>query len=241
MCIKRVGRKLRPFCLSYTTSVDLRLLPQIKLQISELNDAPHNSNRMSPFKLAALTEFVKKHGISQEFVVYNDGERWVIVDGHHRKQAVLANYPSNSIVDCRDATSLSEAERTELTLSLNNNRGEIDLGLVVNDLEFLLEAGRTMDDLTIVGFRPSELEALLKPAGEASEDELLEDYMAASRSEDDGDGPVTAFTLEIPLRTGEEVLGVKKALRKAGGKGNKDLGKGLRAVLGMDEDESEEF
>ena len=219
---------------------ELQELPRTDIRLRMLSNAPRNSNKMSEFKYAGLKAFIAKYGVAQDVVAYRiDGSttEWQIVDGHHRVRAMRElGIDPETVITVRDASGLDEAERLELTLSLNNNRGEPDLGMVSLDLDFLIENGRTYEDFSLIGFDADEAAALVGATGELTEEDLLSDAMDLERERPD-DKPAKVFTLELVLSSAKELRLAKNRLRRAGGKGNKDLAKGFRALAGIDEDD----
>lgn len=225
------------------TTITADILPRLELDLDVLVSAPRNPNRMQPHKYAALKEFIRKHGFAQDIVVRKhptaDG-KWEIVDGHHRVKAVREIGGINGLVPCRDATHLDASERTELMLSLNNNRGELDLTAVSLEFDLLQDDGRTVEDLQITGFTIDEIETLIGATQELSEEDLLEDAILTESNRD----PETTedqkvFVLEVALASAKELRKAKAKLRRAGGKlkGDQAITQGLRSVLGLDGDD----
>ncbi|PCJ25645.1 MAG: hypothetical protein COA94_06090 [Rickettsiales bacterium] len=212
-------------------------LPRLVTPLNTIRDAPRNSNVMPVHKYAALKKFIARNGLAQEIVVYREdptSSEWVITDGHHRVRALRELWDPSSPVPCLDASGLTTVERIELTLSLNNNRGQLDLSLVSTEIDFLLEAGRELVDLDVTGFTIDELEALSGATLELDEASLLDDAMATEVARDK---PDKVFVLEVTLATARELKLAKGRLRRAGGKGNRDLAKGFRAIAGLDGDD----
>lgn len=216
---------------------DPKILPSAYIQLQDIVDAPNNPNRMPEHKYQALMRFIARSGLAQELVVHKlEDDKWEIVDGHHRAKALRELWEPTQLVPCLDATELDDIERRELSLSLNNNRGQLDLSLVSLEVDWLVEQGRELEDLEITGYTMPELEALSGATVAVSEEDLLSDAVAL---EEERKPPSKApvFVLEVPMASAKELRTVKTRLRRAGGKRNKDLAKGLRILAGLDEDD----
>jgi len=219
-----------------TKELTPEILPQIDVRLGDLVDAPRNPNRMPDHKREALRKIIRRNGLAQELVVWKpnpEGDEYEIVDGHHRKDVLLELWSLDEKVPCRDASGLDPVDRKELSLSLNNNRGELDLTLVSTEVDELIAEGRTIEDLEVTGFTIEELEALTGATIETTEEQLLEDASALERTREE-EKPERVFEIVIPVKSANERRKLLQTLRKAGGRGNKDLRVGLLALAGWD-------
>ncbi len=221
------------------TTITADILPHVEIGIDDLVAAPRNPNKMPKHKFEALKRFITKHGFAQDIVVRQHPRKpgkWEIVDGHHRVQAVqeIGGFTG---LPARDASSLDDAEIVELMLSLNNNRGDLDLTAVSIEFDMLIDGGRSVEDLTTTGFTADEIETLIGATQELTEDELLQDAIISenNRANEESED-LHVFTLEVSLASAKELRKAKTRLRKAGGKlkGEKALTQGLRSILGLD-------
>lgn len=203
----------------------------IDAPIDLLDDAPLNANRMTPAKFAQLVESIKRVGFVQHVLVTPVLDRFQVVDGHHRRDAMrqLGRTHVPAVV-------LEPGEDPRLVaLALNRIRGETDLSVaaqVVTDLMEVMDAA-AMD---ISGFSERELASLVD-ALEGPREPTLADLAEAEIPEpveepDSGDRP---FVLELSFRSRADLNAAKRALRRAAGKGG-DLADGLLRLAGGDEE-----
>lgn len=160
----------------------------LTLPLSEIHPRPgENPNELSPAQFDLLVNAVKKLGFLQPVTVRlrPDGA-YELIDGHHRcraaAQAGLKAVPA-LVTDATDEQALAEV------LSLNRLKGEVDLGKASIMLRDLAAAG--FDDLTLTGFNPAEVQALLADA-EASIRALDDLGEGAGLGEEVDDPPVNA-------------------------------------------------
>jgi len=153
-----------------------------------------------------------------------------IVDGVHRcraaRDANLSHVPA--VVLPMD---YPEEKARLLQIGMNRLRGELDLVAVGETLAELSELVPDLD-LALSGFTEAEVDGLLAAQSPINPNDLLGDGMDAPDPAD-AQPEAAVFMLEIPLDSAAELKAAKKSLRRAGGKGNRDLAKGLRAALGL--------
>jgi ParB-like chromosome segregation protein Spo0J len=198
----------------------------ILVPLDKLGDAPRNANKMSPAKFQLLVESIKRVGFVQHVLVRAiANERWEMVDGHHRRDALR--------ILGHDAVPAVELEGDEdprlVALALNRIRGETDLAAASLVIEELTEAGFNFSDLTISGFSDRELSELVA-ALESTDDPSLDDLDGLEEPEPVGTPVARPFLLELTFASKADLVLVRKALRKAAGKGG-NLADGLLRVV----------
>jgi ParB-like chromosome segregation protein Spo0J len=193
----------------------------IPISLDSLDNAPLNANRMSPTKYLQLIESIKRIGFSVPITVRAKGDRYEIIDGHHRAKAVREIGATQTI----PAIVLGANEDPRLVaLALNRLRGETDLSIASELLANLIDDGFHYDDLQIAGFSELELQELVHSLKQIDPD--LEDLDGAEMPEEIGTPVARPFLLELTFRNREDLAEAKRALRKACGKGG-DLADGL--------------
>lgn len=203
----------------------------IDAPIDLLDDAPLNANKMTPAKLDQLVQSIKRVGFVQHILVTSVGDRWQIVDGHHRRRA-MAQLGRTHV----PAVVLEPGEDPRLVaLALNRIRGETDLSVaaqVVTDLMEVMDASA----LDISGFSERELASLVD-ALEGPREPTLADLAEAELPEpvEEPNPEDRPFVLELAFRSRADLNAAKRALRRAAGKGG-DLADGLLRLAGGDEE-----
>lgn len=187
-----------------------------------------NPNRMEEDKYVLLVAGIRRFGFLQPILVRSvDGYGWEIVDGHHRLRACLEiGLPDMPCVDC---TGKTDEEIKALMVSMNRNRGELDLGIVAGGLLDLSNTGWSTEELTVTGFTLSEVEDLL--ASTKIDADVMDQPIALA---DDEPAPPSEFVLEILFATKSDFSAARRALKKSAGKGG-DLAAGLMRALGLDD------
>lgn len=204
-------------------------LPSQQVSIASLVPDPNNPNVMDPARYAELRRAIEQEGFLQPILVAPIAEapgRFWLVDGHHRVRAAAeVGYIDVPAI----AREMTGQQVTLLRMGMNRLRGELDLTKATDLLQGLVKAGVPLDALWLSGFSPSELDGLLR-APEVRQD----DFPAVSPVL--ADEPVAAerpFALEVSFGSRQDLVAVKRALRRAGG-ASRDMAFGLLAVLGLD-------
>lgn len=204
----------------------------IDVLISKLVEDPDNPNKMTDEEFKALVKNIQTVGFLQPILIQaledSDGE-YKIVDGHHRARAAQAAGLSKVLAVVWDGT---EEMRQALAIGMNKLRGALNLGEVARIMQELSAKGWGVDDLTITGYSDEEITDLLKSAQPTDADEVLEGAAAGLDQEpasDEGDGE-RAYALELTFKTPDDLRRVRKALKKAAGKGG-ELGDGMLVLL----------
>lgn len=201
----------------------------IQVALDKLVAAPTNANVMSPEKSASLVESIRRIGFVVPIVVKPleplDTGMYSIVDGHHRVDACHE-------LDMTDVWAVvleSEEDERVVALALNRLRGETDLATASMIIAELVDEGLAPVDLNITGFSQKEIDELLA-ATNSSDDVSLEDLSGTEVPEEVGTPPPRPYLLELTFRSKEDLASVRKALRKAVGKGG-DLADGLLRLV----------
>jgi hypothetical protein len=185
------------------------------IPVDLIDEASDNPNRMPAHKYQALKASMKR-GIKQNIVVQVNGDRFIARDGNHRTRAArelgIPALPAFVVQD--------EAEAKALMISMNNTRGEIDLGLAAGVIADLHNNAKwSLDDLAVTGYTQQELNDLLAAVGDPTPDDIIADGLPAAPLEDEREGnrPGKALLLEIEFDDEEAYRLCKKALKRAGG------------------------
>lgn len=185
-----------------------------------------NPNVMSAAEQAALTHAIATFGFTQPIEVTPRGDgTFTVIDGVHRVESATAL--GMTAVPALVHEGLSPQEVVVRRISLNKNRGHLDLGIVRAQLAEAIATTVEPLDLTATGFSEDEINALLS-AGEA-------DFNAGSMDGDDEEPAKNERPHEVVLtfRTKKDADAVRKGLRRASGK-HKDMSAGALALLGLD-------
>lgn len=208
----------------------------IKIRVDELKPNRYkNPNKMEPDRYVLLVAAIRRFGFLQPVLVRHvpdsnvpEASFYEIIDGHHRVNA--AKEVGLVEVACVDATGKTDEEVQALMVSMNRNRGELDLAIVAAGMVDLTQSGWSIDDLAVTGFTTQEIEDLLASTKIGTEDILDQPIAPPEDDGQDGDDP---FVLEISFASKDDMVACRKALKRAAGKGG-DLGRGLIKALGLE-------
>lgn len=203
---------------------------EIESDLAAMADPESNPNSMPDADYQVLVRAIRENGFLQPVLLLElGGGLREIVDGVHRVRAAR-----EVGLDRVPAIVLPEGTPRErakiLQVGMNRLRGELDLVKVAGTLGELLDGDW---DVSLSGFDGDQIRGLLDAMEPPNTDDF-DDGMSGDSAPGSGDGEGATFTLEILLDTAAELKAAKKALRKAGGRGNKDLAVGLRAALGLE-------
>ena len=200
-------------------------LSQTEMSPSRIDPAPNNPNVMEPERYAALVEAIRRFGFLQPVLVRphpDDARRFIACDGHHRVRAAMeVGLASIPVVV---AGNITQEEADALQIAMNRLRGELDLSATATILDSLRAAGWGASDLGVLGFSLEEVSDLL--ASLDSDPDILPESI---ESPDDPATPA-GFVMEIEFDSAEQMRVVKRALRRAAGKG-RPLSHGLLKLL----------
>jgi ParB-like chromosome segregation protein Spo0J len=198
------------------------------LSLSKLRPAPRNANVMSVHLYGALVSSIRRVGFIDPILARDLGDgSYEIVDGHHRSRAAV----DAGLGDVPALVLAGDEDPKLVALALNRIRGETDLAVAAEIVQELLANGLDEVDLSMTGFTDAEIRELAS-ALDTSEPSL-DDVGGLSTPEEVGTRPAKPFLLELTFRSKEELALVRKALRKAAGKGN-DLSEGMLVLVGHD-------
>jgi ParB-like chromosome segregation protein Spo0J len=196
-----------------------------RVPIDDLVPAPVNANKMDAETYQRLVAAMKTLGpnLQPVLVVPLGSTKYHIVDGHHRVEAAREAGYADILVAIAD---LDDAERALLGLSMNRMRGEVDLHVASEILTELVDDGMDAALLALAGFGDQELTALLASQTETEipPADVDSDFDEPARVE-------TPFLLEVTFKTRDDLKRVKRALKRAAGKGSDDLGAGLLRLV----------
>lgn len=200
------------------------------LPLSVLDPCPEeeNPNVMTVEETEALRLAIQRFGFRQPISVASPSKgRYAIIDGVHRVEAARALGMTEVPCDIIEEV-LGRDEVIARRLSMNRNRGRIDLGIasmILHELRFDhswseadLSAVMPADELaTLLAPPPTEPEAGGAGSGSAS---------------GPGDLPDRPHTLELAFADAKVLKVVQTKLRKASGDA-KDVSTGLLHLLGL--------
>lgn len=190
-----------------------------------LDDAPINANVLPDSKFRELKASIARIGFAVPIVARDKGDgRFEIIDGHHRVRAMRemgeTHIPGVLLEEGEDPRTVA--------LALNRLRGETDLAIASRMLAEMMEDGIIVEDLSITGFTERELAELV--ASVTDVEPTLDDLANAELPEPVGEPAARPFLLELTFRDKDALKEVRKALKKAAGKGN-DMADGLLRVV----------
>lgn len=198
-----------------------------RVAIALLVPAPVNANRMTEEDHAALVRAMMHLGVDLQppLVRPLPGGRYEIVDGHHRVEAAKQAGATHMLVA---VCALTDEEAQLLGLGMNRVRGEIDLGVASDVLRVLVQNGANADLLALSGFNTEEMEALLA----AHEDESPSP-VASFDDEEETPTSLGQFVLEVAFDRKDDMGKVRRAVKRAAGKGG-TLAQGLLRLIEED-------
>jgi hypothetical protein len=163
---------------------------------------------------------------------------YIIIDGHHRVKAARADGSVTHIpivvldVDADVASAIQ--------IEMNKLHGDLDLAAVARNLGILVDVGWSTDDLTMTGFEPGEIDALLTKSDSGDPNDDVMNGPAGSSDEAE-EKPPKPFVLTLEFANKTDLARAKRFLRKAAGGGRRpDMAKGLLAVVDGEEAEPSE-
>lgn len=215
-----------------TPAPEVTAYPLHWLPLDSIKRRSDNPNTMEKRHFDSLVSAMKRVGFLQPILVREltppEGPlHYELIDGHHRHDAARAAGidPVPAIVVPYD-TDLACA----LQIGMNRLRGELDLLNCAQSMSRLAADGWGLEELTLTGFDLDECRSMLELASSAQdpESDLLSEPVGLPEKRGRGGRPV----IEVEFSSKEEMLEARKALRKI----NSDLGRALRYLLGLEED-----
>lgn len=199
-----------------------------------LRDPPRNPNQMDEEMYRLLVEAIQTVGFLQPVLAEEDADtgELIIVDGCHRVRAAkeigLTAVPV-LVGDFSEEPDLARA----VQIGMNRLRGQLDLASVAKEVASLVDKGWSTAQLHLTGFSGSELDDLLATTRRGDE-HVLEGAVGAppglEDTHEDEDASPRPFTLELTFAQRRDLARVKRALKKAAGKGG-ELADGLLRIL----------
>jgi ParB/RepB/Spo0J family partition protein len=197
---------------------------QMSLDPQMLVPAESNPNVMDPERYEALVGAIRDMGFLQPILVRRVGEKFEVVDGHHRRKAALdLGYKEIPCV----VEDYTQEETHILRLGMNRLRGELDLSTTAAVFASLRDAGCEAEQMALTGFSTGEIDDLLRASSRSAE-EILPEAVEAPEEEPDDAGKT--WTLEIVFTDKGKYQAARKGLKKAAGKGG-ELSDGLMVLL----------
>lgn len=196
-------------------------------KLDDLYEVPGpNPNVMTAEEEASLEASLLRHGYRQLItVVARDEGGWWISDGVHRKKLLLKlGYERVPVLAKEGTVDTVREER----LSLNKNRGHLDLAIAATELQALAEAGLTRDDMQALGWTPQELDVLLASASRQEADQVLQEGLAAGPATESTTEAAKRYTLTFTFDSKDERDALRAKLLAAGA----SVEDGLRHLLG---------
>lgn len=200
------------------------------LAVAAIVDAPRNANRMDDVRWEKLKSAIRADGFLQPVLVRElAGGRYEIVDGHHRTRAARELGMSHLPAIVFDG-SVGAADAARIAIAMNRLRGELRLGEVAEIFAELVDDGVDVADLIATGFSADEVDALIAAAHDTGE-EISASMGAVEPKKDDADEIIKPWMLEIPFGSKRDLDRVKKAIKRAAGRGG-ELASGLLRLCG---------
>jgi ParB/RepB/Spo0J family partition protein len=191
--------------------------------IRDLLEPSKNPNQMAAEDFSLLVEGIRRVGFLQPILVRPDAEsgKLRVIDGVHRLRA--AQLAEMALVPVVIGT-FEEDEAAALQIGMNRLRGELDLAKVAESMSDLADLGWTREDLTLTGFSPEEVDALVRSV-EVEDDE---DVLVGASSPTPEPQADKTYVLEVVLPDAAALRSAKRRLKTLGGG---DIGAGLLALL----------
>lgn len=211
--------------IASSAAIDIIFLP-----LDELSLRVTNPNHMDEGRVEQLSKNILNEGFLQPILVRPIAdERYEIVDGAHRFRAAKKAGVDQVPAIVREMT---DAQAALLQIAMNRLRGELNITTVGHMLDKLLESGSVAhdDELLVSGYTHAEIDRLVKSVRQPTTDDVLDGSGGFGHEDEDTGAPPTIlpFLLELQFATRDELVRIKRKLRKAAGGGRTaDLAKGL--------------
>lgn len=185
----------------------------IRVSLDALVEPAENPNEMGADDFALLVRGIREAGFLQPVLVRPiDGGRWEIVDGVHRARAAReAGLVEVSAVEA----DMDDRRARLLQLGLNRLRGKLDLTAASRVVADLHLAEPDLGDLMLSGFGEDDIAAMVRIAAGVEPDPVDEVF----RPEPAAPAAPKPFAVTLTFDSAEELRKVKRALRRAAGKG----------------------
>jgi ParB-like chromosome segregation protein Spo0J len=206
----------------------VRHIPLSKLHSSRRR----NPNSMSEPEYARLKLGIDELGFVQNLVVVprDDGE-FEVADGEHRRRALEES--GWSYAPCYVVETWDEAQQIIARLALNQNRGQLDLTTVAEDITYLADTLNVeLDELVCTGFDESQIDDMLTAMRDDINAVTPKDIAGTSvteRASALAEKP-TAFGLEFKFTSKADRDRVRAACKLAG---NGNINTGLLTLVGQ--------
>jgi hypothetical protein len=132
---------------------------EVWLDPRELQANPWNPNTMDDFMWRKTLMSIETLGFSSPAVVRDKGDYFEVIDGEHRvKAAIELDLP---LIPVWNLGVISDSHAKQLTVVLNETRGQADRERLGELLRDLLSSEATADLLKVLPFEQTDFEALL--------------------------------------------------------------------------------
>ncbi len=188
-----------------------------------------NPNKMEDERYELLVEAIREEGFLQPILALKKRRKVEIVDGHHRFWAAQeVDLPEIPVILI---SGISDDRALALGFGMNMKRGETDLSMAALLLQSIQNEFSSEELSVLSGFTQGELETLLEVGEQPTEEDLLADA-ADAEIPDEEEKPGKLFVLEISFDEKNAYKIARKRLKKAG---SGDMGRGLLALLGVED------
>ncbi|MBV1868153.1 MAG: ParB N-terminal domain-containing protein [Marinosulfonomonas sp.] len=142
----------------------------IQKPLADIKAAKNPVRKLKKKQIARVERSARLHQFLAPIVI---DENYEIVDGHTRLE--VARQLGLATVSCICIDHLSAIEKRSLKIALNKTQetGTWDEGALKLEFEYLLEFGT---DLTVTGFEPTEIDAVLDIGGTVEEADPLDEF-----------------------------------------------------------------
>lgn len=210
------------------------------IPVGEIADAPRNPNVMSTSQYQGLVAAIHLEGFQVPILVrpaekcgypLPDGEAYEIIDGHHRVRAVRELMESGQMSGESIAAIVIRADDVQaqrMAVAMARIRGEVNLGVAAEIVADLSKRMSDEDLAAYVGYTEADIADLI----DIAIDDDLDDEVDMDEMEPPPENQVRTKPWEIVLTYSDrkEYQRVRRALRKAAGKGN-DIEAGVARLI----------
>lgn len=191
--------------------------------LDDIAEPDRNPNHMGGEEFEALCAVVREKGFLQPILLRrmhpldsgpHEGPTWELIDGVHRRRAMLREGITSCQAVCTNAT---PEEARLLQVSMNKLRGELNLTVVAETVRELVEGGVSDETLRLIGYSDDDLRTMMEATKPTTEEEVLNESGGSFLDEEpEEDAKPKPYLLELTFKTAAELRKVKRILKKAG-------------------------
>lgn len=144
-----------------TLVADVVDAPCLSVQLRRASDLvpnDYNPNFVAPPELDLLEQSIRSDGVTMPVVIYQDGDRYTVIDGFHRRR-VLSERLKSEWIPCSEIDR-SKSDRMASTIRHNRARGKHQVNLMGEIVKTLVQDG--WDDRRIANKIGMSIEELLR-------------------------------------------------------------------------------